>query len=208
MKKTIEIVVLILLAVFGWHIYVAESANTQYWDINPFTDVATLKMPQSGVGAGIGTLIAVPMAEQKFGVYARQNVDLYAWVVPYRVNVVEGPPSPPETAPSTSPAARPAQPREQGWHVVSIESRIVESNQIYNQYSWKLVVRNDSNEPATFYGRVEFQDADGFKLDDDLVNADRSIRVAPGSDGVFTGSADLVLTKKVARTIAKISKTE
>jgi hypothetical protein len=205
MKKTIKIVVLILLLVFAWHAYVAESMNNQYWDVNPLTDVATLKTPDSR--SGVSALVAVPMAEQKLGVYARQNLDLYAWVIPYRVDLVaEEHVEQPPTA-TSMPSTRPPQhERKQDWHVISIESRITESNQVYTEYSWKLVVKNDSTEPAVFYGTVEFQDADGFKLDDDEVNLNRSAEVAPASEGVFTGSKYIGLTKKVAKTIAKISK--
>jgi hypothetical protein len=203
MKKTIRIVVLIFLLVFAWHAYVAESMKNEHWDVNPLTDVATLKAPDSQ--PGIGALVVIPMAEQKLSVYARQNIDLYAWVVPYRVNIVEEPAEWPRVA-STPTAADSQQEVKQDWHVVSIESRITESNQVYTEYSWKLVVQNDSTNPAVFYGTVEFQDADGFKLDDDEVNFNRSVQVAPSSQGVFTGSKYIEVPKKVSKTVAKIFK--
>lgn len=92
------------------------------------------------------------------------------------------------------------------WHVVSIESRVTESNNVYSVYSWKLTIRNDSAMPAVFHGWVEFQDADGFKLADDAVNIERDTQVAPASEGVFTGSRMIENTKIVFRTVAKISK--
>jgi|SRR5271166_2440439 len=108
--------------------------------------------------------------------------------------------------PSRSTQSPAAQPIVRDWHVVSIESRVTESNNVYSVYSWKLTIRNDSAEPAVFHGWVEFQDSDGFKLADDAVNIERDIQVPAASEGVFTGSRDIENTKQVARTVAKISK--
>src|ERR1035438_3899762 len=76
----------------------------------------------------------------------------------------------------------PLAPTTQDWHVVSIKSRVTESNDVYSQYSWKLTIRNDSDLPAVFYGTVEFQDADGFELTHEQVNLDRG-QVPAASDG-------------------------
>jgi len=212
MKKFFPFIVIIIALVFVWHLLVSASMSNENWSINPLTDVATLKMPgpaesgitdPQGIAAfeGARALVAVPIAENKLGVYAREYVDLYALLIPYRVTVVDR--TGQSTISSTGPTARPG---AQDWHVVSVESRITESNEVYTGYSWKLIIRNDSADPAIFDGWVEFQDADGFKLADDAVNLDRSIQIAPASDGVFTGLRDIENTKRVARTVAKIVK--
>jgi len=150
---------------------------------------------------GTRALVAVPIAENKLSVYARQYVDLYALLIPYRVTVVDQ-----TVQPTLSSTSRAVQSKAQDWHVVSIENHITESNEIYTGYSWKLIIRNDSAAPAVFDGWVEFQDADGFMLADDAVNLDRSISIAPASEGVFTGLRYIENTKRVARTVAKIVK--
>lgn len=106
-------------------------------------------------------------------------------------------------SPITSATTKPTM---QNWHVVSLETRVTESNEVYSTYSWKLIIKNDSSEPADFHGWVEFQDADGFKLADDAVNIDRNVQVPAASEGTFTGSRDIESAKKVARTVANISK--
>ncbi len=96
-------------------------------------------------------------------------------------------------------------PMTQDWHVVSIDGRITESDETQTRYAWKLIIRNDSTEPAVFDGKVEFQDADGFIVETD---SDWDMQVPAESDATFTGYA-LMSTQdahKVTQTVAKISK--
>jgi len=106
---------------------------------------------------------------------------------------------------SSSDIAQPAPSPTQDWHVVSIDGRITESDETQTRYAWKLVIRNDSAQPAVFSGKVEFQDADGFIVETD---SDWNMQVAAESDATFTGYA-LMSTpdaRKVTQTVAKISK--
>ena len=63
---------------------------------------------------------------------------------------------------------------------------------------------NDSRHPARFGGKVEFQDADGFVVDDDYL--DSTIVVGAGSEGVFTGYRDIFNQNaaKIRRAVANV----
>jgi hypothetical protein len=82
------------------------SMENECYNINPLTDVATLKMPGAERLAFTGgrdlyihdTVVVLPAAERKLRViqvrsclnhYARQYLDLYAVIVPYRVNAID-----------------------------------------------------------------------------------------------------------------------
>jgi hypothetical protein len=99
MKKLVAIIVLVAV-IAGWHVYVWMSMENEYYTINPLTDVAILKMPgaasygitdpQEAAGFNGGRdLVGVPAAERKLNLYARRYLDLYAMIVPYRVNIID-----------------------------------------------------------------------------------------------------------------------
>lgn len=109
---------------------------------------------------------------------------------------------PQSQAETTSKAA----PGSHDWHVVSLETRVTKADGPYSLCSWKLVVRNDSPQPAIFHGSIEFQDAKGAKVLADNVNVNGSTQVAAESEGVFTGSQLISSKKKVARAVPNIEK--
>jgi hypothetical protein len=106
MRKAIPILI-VLVAIAGWHFYVCMSMENECYNINPLTDVATLKMlgaerlvpgAERLVFTGGRDLVVLPAAERKLRViqvrsclnhYARQYLDLYAMIVPYRVNTID-----------------------------------------------------------------------------------------------------------------------
>jgi len=94
----------------------------------------------------------------------------------------------------------------QDWHIVSLQTKVTKTDGPYSLCSWKLVVRNDSAQPAIFHGSIEFQDARGVKVLADKVNVNGSTQVAAESDGVFTGSQLISSQKKVARAVPNIEK--
>ncbi len=90
------------------------------------------------------------------------------------------------------------------WSIVSIASRVTETNDVWWKYSWKLTLRNDANQPHLFAGMIKFLDGDGFIIESDYA---RDMVVRPGEEGVFTGFA-LIKTQvagRVARTTAEIA---
>jgi hypothetical protein len=112
MRKAIPILI-VSVAIAGWHFYVCMSMENECYNINPLTDVTTLKMPGAerlvpgaerlaftgGRDLYIhDTVVVLPAAERKLRViqvrsclnhYARRYLDLYAMIVPYRVNAID-----------------------------------------------------------------------------------------------------------------------
>jgi hypothetical protein len=117
-------------------------------------------------------------------------------------------------------------PLPQDWHVVSIETRVIESNDLESRYAWKVTIQNDSSDASGFQGEIEFLDADGFPVDRspayDHSRADTAYTMLDGfkrlnqarlmvpakSQAEFTGIAIVraAIAAKVARTEAKIHK--
>lgn len=95
--------------------------------------------------------------------------------------------------------------QEQDWEIVEIDSKVTESNTTWSKFAWKLTLRNKSDRPQVFDAIIEFQDKDGF-----VVNDDRGygFSVPPNSEQVFTGYAliDAKVAGNVARINAKASK--
>jgi hypothetical protein len=98
-KKT-ALIVVILAAIFLWHVYVCLSMENESYNVSPVTDVVTLKLPgaasygitdpQEAAGFNGGRdLVGVPNAEHKLNLYARQYLDVYAMIVPYRVSIID-----------------------------------------------------------------------------------------------------------------------
>ena len=88
------------------------------------------------------------------------------------------------------------------WSIVSLETQMITSSNADPVCSWKLVVKNDSAQPAVFHGSIEFQDAHGVKVSQDQVEG---AAVGSGSVGVFTGSLTIKSRTKVARAVPQIS---
>jgi hypothetical protein len=100
MRKAIPILI-VLVAIAGWHFQLCMSMENECYNINPLTDVATLKMPGAERLAFTGgRVVVLPAAERNLPLskvlvrlclkrHARQYLDLYAMIVPYRVNIID-----------------------------------------------------------------------------------------------------------------------
>ena len=113
-----------------------------------------------------------------------------------------------DSAPASSASreiAAPPPSEQKDWQIVSVDSRVTESNNTWSRFAWKLTLRNDSDQPQAFQGTIEFQDSDGFIVD--TSNA-RTMLVSAKSERTFTGFALIGadVRGKVARTVAKIAK--
>lgn len=93
--------------------------------------------------------------------------------------------------------------RELSWSIVKIESRVTESNSSWHKHAWRLELQNDEDIPLTFNAKIEFQDSDGFVIDDDN---EYGLHVPPNSNKTFTGSSLIRVpgALKVAKTNAKV----
>jgi hypothetical protein len=111
------------------------------------------------------------------------------------------------------------------WHVVSIDTRLAETGdlattrffaaEVVPMYVWKLKIRNNSDEPATFSGQIDFKDAQGVIVQSDTFKDYASIgcstctdnavamRVPGKSEAVFTGYAPAG-ARKAVRTVANV----
>jgi len=91
------------------------------------------------------------------------------------------------------------------FEIVSIESRVTESNSSWWRYAWRLELKNTGDSPIVLDAEIEFQDGDGF-----IVDSDRSYDLAlgPGEQKTFTGFALITagVAKNVRRTNAKVGR--
>ena len=74
----------------------------------------------------------------------------------------------PERGTSALPTAtpRPArQPAASNFEIISIDSRVTESNSTWWKYAWILEVSNQGDEDILFNAEIQFQDEDGFVID-------------------------------------------
>lgn len=79
---------------------------------------------------------------------------------------------------------------------------MTESNNSWWRYAWRLTLANDSQQPMLFDAMIEFQDADGFVIDQD---SERGL-IPATSEKTFTGYKLITVpgAAKVAKTIAKV----
>ena len=68
--------------------------------------------------------------------------------------------------------------------IVSIDARVTESNNTWSKYAWKLTLKNPTQAAKSYTATIEFQDSDGFIVDDDTPY---NLVVAAGQEEVFTG---------------------
>ncbi len=96
----------------------------------------------------------------------------------------------------------PTMPKEKQWRIVEIDSRVTESNNSWWRYAWRLTLANDSQQPMMFSATIEFQDADGFVIDQDSENG----LIPTLSEKTFTGYKLVTIpgAAKVAKTMAKV----
>jgi hypothetical protein len=83
---------------------------------------------------------------------------------------------------------------------VKIEARVTESNSVFSRFSWKATASNAADRDATVQIRVEFQDADGFPVDD---SSGDTIRVDAHGEQTATGYA--LIKADVASRVAKLA---
>lgn len=115
MKKPALIASVLIAVVLFWHAFLSLTARREYCsdpespqickmrvtlEINPLTDVATVKMPGAssfGITDRMGTLgfnwgrslTGGLAAENQLNLYARQYLDVYAMILAYRVRIVD-----------------------------------------------------------------------------------------------------------------------
>jgi hypothetical protein len=145
MNKIAAVALTTATVVVIWHLIIwAEIPNTKNLDINPITDVATVKLPgasslgftdpqQIAAFNGARDLVGAPIGERRLSNFARQYLDVYAMILPYHISIVdqEAPRSPQQqsaqnlSAPETAEADASSVPSE----------HVVESGNGSNEYT-------------------------------------------------------------------------
>jgi hypothetical protein len=103
-------------------------------------------------------------------------------------------------------AATPESQATKEWEIISVDTRITESNNTWSRFAWKLQLKNTATQALRFDATIEFQDKDGFIVDE---NTAHNLVIGPKSDETFTGFA-LIRAEgapRVARTVAKVRRT-
>jgi hypothetical protein len=75
-------------------------------------------------------------------------------------------------------------PQQDTISVVDVKKKVTEKNDIYWQYSWQLILKNNANVAVDVDATVELQDSDGFVLDRDL---EFGLKLPPRAQRTFTG---------------------
>jgi hypothetical protein len=104
--------------------------------------------------------------------------------------------------PNTSSPSRPKV--TDRFDIVSIDSRVTESNSVWSKFAWKLILKNKTSESIACRATVEFSDKDDFVVDDDDAY---NLVVAANQEHTFTGY-DLITAEnvhKVAKTGVKVN---
>lgn len=97
-----------------------------------------------------------------------------------------------------------ATPKEKQWRIIEINSKVTESNTVWWRYAWRLTLANNSQKPMVFSATIEFQDADGFVIDQ---GSESGLVVPPGTEQTFTGYKLVSVpgAMKIQKTLAKVS---
>ena len=75
-------------------------------------------------------------------------------------------------------------PGEPSVEIVSIDTKVTESNNAWSKYAWKLTLKNPTEATGSYVATIEFLDSDGFVVDDATVY---DLIITPGEERVFTG---------------------
>jgi hypothetical protein len=123
----------------------------------------------------------------------------------YNLPVYGPPPSGSPAAMASAPVAAvaPITEKPKDWEIVSINTRVTESNSTWSRFAWKLEMKNMASQSLRLDATIEFQDKDGFIIDTDTAHG---LVIGPNSQKTFTGFA-LIRAEgapRVARTLAKV----
>lgn len=102
------------------------------------------------------------------------------------------------------PSVRPSPAPERKLEIIDIQTRVTESNPSWSKYAWRLTVKNQSSSLVMFDAIIEFQDEDGFVIDEDRAY---DLSILGGQRETFTGYAliDASVADNVAKITAKVS---
>lgn len=90
------------------------------------------------------------------------------------------------------------------FEIISIDTRLVESNDTWSKIAWKLTIKNLTDKKVVFHARIEFLDKDGFLVDDTF---ESNLIISAQSEQSFTGTTliDAPLIERVYSIQAKVN---
>lgn len=91
------------------------------------------------------------------------------------------------------------------FEIKGIDTRITESNSSWSKFAWKLTIKNLGQRAISVDATIEFQDRDGFVVDD---TREYGLVVRPLAEEVFTGYEliDAAVARNVTRINAKVER--
>ncbi len=134
-------------------------------------------------GLILATLLSTNATQQKTLAMLKQKRLALSYGLPQFVGFVQAAPSTAKQAPAsvTNPKEKP---KEKQWDIVSIDSKVTETNSVWWKYAWILKIKNTGDTALRFSAQIEFLDEDGFVIDD---NSESNLIVAAGETATFTG---------------------
>lgn len=89
------------------------------------------------------------------------------------------------------------------FEIVSIDTRIIETNDSWSKIAWKLVIKNLTDTALAFNAYIEFLDEDGFLIDDTL---EPNLLLFARNEQAYTGNTliDASLIGNVVTVQAKV----
>lgn len=93
--------------------------------------------------------------------------------------------------------------RSDDFEIVDVSTRVTERNEVWSRFAWRLTLRNKTPHALYLHGTIEFQDADGFVVDQDATG---SLGLDPESEKTFTGQSlvTAAAATKVSNVVAKV----
>ena len=67
-----------------------------------------------------------------------------------------------------SPLTQPQEPQGTGLQAIHIGTKVTEQNDAYQKFAWTLKVKNTTDTGKSFTAKIQWLDADGFIVDDDI----------------------------------------
>lgn len=90
---------------------------------------------------------------------------------------------------ATSPENQESEEPEGPFRIVSVETKLVEANDTWHKYSWKLTLENLTERNLSLIATLQWLDADGFVINEDI---EYDIQLASLETKIFRG-LDLIL---------------
>ena len=144
------------------------------------------------------TLSTLATTEQSYAMLDQRRLGLQYDIPQYSLKA-------PAVATTASQVESVDTPTEKDWEIVDVDAKVTESNSSWSKFAWKLTIKNKASHPQAFDATIEFQDKDGFVVDDDN---EYGLVVPANAEKTFTGYdlVDAAIAGNVSKIAAKAGK--